>query len=482
MRLLSWLPCLLLLPALAGQSAQTLLLPDLLDLRPTADRLQGRLAELSAEAAVQAGLGNLALATQITGVVSTLQAQAAGTAPLPATPGAVEFHVVSFYEGFGATTTTPGTATIEVDRPGSAVALVLNAYDPIQWTITETPGTVVIAVISYSYEPQTLTTAGVPSAAVVQLSYTANQVGDYWGVANDPTDPEARLRANGWCIETLGAFAATMIGDYTAPSGNYVVGGATTDWREQWVLLEALQQGGALNNATRAQLIASAQVPFLPLLTPLPGSGAQPVVALATPLQTLAPLVALPSGTTGYALGNSLEVYTLQGGAPSTLSLATLQATPIPPDPQLPPFSFVNTITYDTTRDRLLVSGFGGGGNLYAFAPSTSTWTLLSQPVDPPRAIAYHPQYDATFGIAIDVFGTTPYSLQRYDSGGVLVGTVPITLPLLDDFPDSPQLYAYGSGVVYVGLPRRLLGFSVRQCFVIDPLTGDVVLATFLLG
>ena len=471
-----------MLPVLRAQSVQSLLLPDLLDLRPTAARLQSRLDELTAEANLQASLGNQALAAQITAVVATLTAQAAGTLPAPVSPSGLEFHVVSFYEGFGATSSNPGSATVEVDRPGSAVALVLNAYEPINWTITQTPNTTVLAVISYSYEPQTLLTGGLPGVPVVQLSYTANQNGDFWGVVGDVTDPVARLRANAWCIENLGAFAATFVGDYSAPSGTFVVGEATADWREQWVIEEALRQGATFNNGTRAQLQASVQAPFLPIYTAAGSNAPPPVVALASPLQTLAPLVTLPAGITDYAIGNSFDLYALRNGVPSTLSLATLQTTPIPANPSLPPFSFVNTMTFDSNRNRLLVSGFGGGANLYAYAVATGTWSLLSQPAEAPHALAYHPLLDATFALRIDVYATVPYELQRYDDNGNLVGSVPIALPVIGDSLENHQLYAYGTGLVYVGPARTLLGFPVRQCFVVDPVTGDVLCATFLLG
>ena len=110
---LSWLP------SLPAQSAQTLALPDPLDLRATNDRLQGRLTELTAEANWQASINNPAAAAQINAVVATLQQYQSGAQPIP--PGsALEFHVVGFYEGFGATSTTPGPSPAPASSATSA--------------------------------------------------------------------------------------------------------------------------------------------------------------------------------------------------------------------------------------------------------------------------------------------------------------------------------------------------------------------------
>ncbi len=477
------LPILFLCSNLLAQVAQTLALPDLLDLRPTAARLQARLGELAAEAALQTTLGNPGTAAQINAVIATLQAYQAGTTPLPP-GGGLEFHLVSFYDGNGATSTTPGTANIEVDRPGTAVALVLNAYDPIAWTVTQTAGTTVIAVISYSYEDQTVTLVGMPAVPTVQLSFVTNNDGDYFGIPDDSTDPEGRFRANAWSLERLGAFPNTYTGDYSAPSGTFVVGDSNPQWRDQWVLDAAIREGGIWNVQTRSDLYASFQgAVFLPLFVPDASQPGTPTVALATPVQTLQPLVPLPPGTSCYSIDGSFGVYTLTGGTPSFLDLATLGTIPIPPNPLLPPLSFANTLTVDTVRNRVLVSSFVGSGELRAYDIANGTWSILANLNNQePKALAYHPLYDATFGLLIDVYDPTPYSIAQYDSTGAVVGSVPLALPVFDQFLESHQLYPLGNGLAYVGPSRTIFGLPVRLSLVIDPLTGNVTYAGFLVG
>lgn len=468
------LPGLLLTTCVAAQTAQTLLLPDFLDLRPAGARLQARLQELNAEAQYQTSINNPATAAAIQGVVANLQAMAAGSTPLPP-PTGLEFHVVTFYEG-----DSSGNAVVEVDRPGVPVVLVLNAYDPIQWTLSETQGSLVLAVIAYSYEPQTL--AGLPGAFKVQTSYTANGLGDYFGLPDDPTDPEARFRACKWCLERLNALPATFVGDYSAPAGTFRVGSTNPDWLEQMVVRQALNEGATWNTGTRSVLQATFQgAAFLPLLAPAQGSAALPVLAVASPLSVLQPLLQLP-GVSGYAIGTGFSLFTLGSGGPASFDLPTLTSQLLPTSGGFP-LSFTNTITFDLLRNRLVLTSFQGSGTMYAWDLATSSWTALA-PLNnnEPRALAYHAAYDALFGVAIDVYGAQPYELQRFDPNGNLVATLPLPLPLFDDLFETHQLYPLGSALAYVGPARTIFGFAIRHSFVIDPATGNVIFAGYLLG
>ncbi len=466
---------------LAAQSAQTVLLPEVLDLRGSAARATARLGELAAEAALQTTLGNAAAATTIQGITANLQAIRGGALPVPPTAG-IELDVVGFYEGANPTSSTPGTADVVVDRPGSVVALLLNAYEPITWTITATPGTAVIAVISYSYEPQVIVTTAVPNAAVLQLSYAGNGDGTYFGVAG--SDLTARLTANTWCLERLGLFATTFTGDYSAPAAPFTVGESNADWRDQWVAGEAAREGTVWNVATRARVQAEVGgVLFLPLLTPPPFSFAPATVAVASALGVLAPIVAL-SGVTEYAIG-STAIYTLANGEPSTLDPTTLASAPIAPDPSLPAISWANTIAYDSLRNRLLVSTFGGSGVLYAWDAITATWSVLVGNLQDqePAAIVYHPAHDATFGLVVDPYAAVPFQLRRYDAFGNVSSTHALPLPVpFEGLLDDHQLHTYGVAIAYVGPPREIAGFRLRLCYVINPMTADVIAATFLLG
>jgi hypothetical protein len=473
----------LLFPTLCAQTAETLLLPDLLDLRPAAARLTDRIGDLQAEATLQIALGNPTVAAQINAVVALLQSYQTGATPIP--PGAgIEFHMVGFYEGDGATSTTPGTATVEVDRPGSVVALILNAYEPITWTITQTAGTNVLAVIAYSYEPQTLNLVGMPGVPSIGLSYVGNNDGDYFGIPNDPTDTNARLLANQFAIDRLGSLLLTFTGDYTAPTGAFAVGPTNPEWVDQWINEQAVAEGLVRCVATRANLFtAYAGVTFLPLLVDNSFPPTPSTVVLASPVGTIAPLVSLP-GTTHYAIDPTFTIYTLTNGAPSTLDLSTLTTTPLPPPTTLPPLSFADAFTFDLVRNRLLVSTFSGQGELRAYDVATASWSVLTQwNNDEPRALAYHPTYDQLHGLRIDPFFGNGTEFVVYDPAtGAELNAFPLPLPVFDDFLETHQLYPLGPAAAYVGPRRNLFNLPLRHCFVINPTNGDVLFAGFVLG
>jgi hypothetical protein len=476
------LPLLLLAlcPAVLAQSAQTLALPDLLDFRRPDARLASRLRELADEASLQAA-PNPALAGQIQSIRSSLLAQSLGQQAI-APSSSVEMHIVSFYEGFGATSTTPGTANVHVNRPGSAVALILNAYDPIAWNITVDPATALVAVISYSYEPQTI--SGTGNALTLQLSYTNNNDGDYFGAPNDDTDPEARFRAFRWVWESFGSLPNTFIGDYTAPAGSLEVGSGNPDWATAYLANEAATASLIFCGGTRARLQSFFRgASFLPLLTPAFGQPGAPTVVLATPLGIERQLVTLQPRTTDIAIGNLPMVFSLHNGRPSLLDLTTFTSSPLPTSPNVTPFSSVGAISFDSNRNRLWVSSRGGGGVMYQFDPTSFQWTELANPnPEGPSAMAFHPTYDAHFGLRVDRYETQPNILNRYDLQGNIATTVIPGLPCPDDFLDQHRLLPLGNALVYVGPARSIFSITFRHCYVIDPLSGDVLYASFLVG
>lgn len=228
---------------------------------------------------------------------------------------------------------------------------------------------------------------------------------------------------------------------------------------------------------------------FLPLLTP-PGnpSGPQlpglPQLALVSPLGSVQPLALLPAGTSSYALGPVGLVFGLSptSAGPGLIDFVSPNLLPLPVPPPTTPFSFANTMAYDSLRNRLLVSSFGGSGVLYEGSAATLSWSELANPnVDAPSALAYHPAYDALFGLRIDPFAPEPYVLNRYDAFGQIVQSLPLSLPMVDYYGEAQQLLPLGNRLAYVGPARQKLGVTIRHCFVIEPLTGTIDHAGVLL-
>jgi hypothetical protein len=459
---------------LAAQSVESLALPDIMDSRDTVSRTTARIAELTREEALQRSRNNHALANQIAATVALLNNQRNGTIPIPPGTG-VELHAVSFYEGAQG---TPRTARVSLTRAATPVVLLLNAYDPITWTLDPLPPGVLLAgVVVLSYEPQAL--LGVPGTVPV-VTIDRSGGGTYYG----RPDMEGRTDVLLWSLTRLGLLPATFQGVYTAPSGPFEVGPGSADWREQMVLAGALAAGQTFNHGTRGDLVNRfATQFFFPLVTPPMRSAGGSRLVLANPYGPLTQPYATLNGVSTYAIAPGPSVYVLHNRAPSTLNLANLIPTPIPPDPTLPPFSWVTGLTHDGVRNRILVSGFGGVGHLYAWDIATSRWSLVNtlNNVDL-GAIAHHAALDTVFGIDVGTFGGGPFRLRAYDAAGTNTGTQALGLHTWGGATDSFQLFQLGASLALVGPGRTSFGVTLRHAFVVDPASGDIAFATFWIG
>lgn len=476
----SWLCAFVfLLPSLAAQNVVSLALPDPLDSRPTTARLTARLGELTAEANYQIGLGNLAAASNITNVVTSLQAYQAGMVVIP--NAGPDVLAVSFYEGQpNPNPVGMPTATLNITRVGGPITLFLNAYDPIEWTIQPLPpGTSIAQIVVVSYEPQVL--IGVPSGVpVTQIDQFSN--GTYYGL---PYELEGRVDIAAQCLTRFGQLPNTFTGDYTAPATPFEVGPGDQEWLDQWVLFQAVSLGQALNTGTFGNLLSTflPQVYYPILVPPAFAPGASSLVA-ANPLGAITPPLVNLGGITNYCFDAAPNVYVLDNRVPSLLNLSTFTASPLPPlPPGLPPFSFVNTIAFDLFRNRLLVGSFGGAGELYTYDPATSNWAVLTSLFNnEPAAMVYDPIADALWCIDQN-FGSGSLDFIRRDPGtGAVLTTTTLALSTWGFILDTFQLSMLGSNVIMIGPTKDVLGVGVRHTFVIDPNTADIVFAGFLAG
>jgi hypothetical protein len=476
------LTLLLALPLLA-QNVESLALPDALDSRSTPLRLAARIAELNREATVQASLGNTTFAATILQTVSALQSWQSGAIAIPPALN-LEAHAVTFYEG--AVTGGPGaprTARINVTRGGVPIVLYLNAYESIDWTIDPLPpGVQISQIVLVSYDPQTIN--GVPAGTIV-TQIDQNTGGTYYGGADEL---EGRAEITVQTALTYGVVPSTITGSYTAPSSALEIGAGDQEWLDQWVLSQALAYGQQYNVLTFGGLLSVyLNQPFVPLLTrPIQSFFGQTTVVLATPVGVVQPIATLSGSISNYDLAPGNNIFVLDNRTPSTFDPFTFSATPIPPDPTLPAFSFVCAQTFDSLRTRLLVASFGGGGTLYAYDLITSTWSVLTTFSffnSAPSAMAYHSSYDAVFGVTTGFFGSGNFELKRYSPvSGAVQATFTLGLETWGDIIDGFQLYVLGANLALVGPAKDFSGLKVRHSFVIDPTNGDILFAGYLLG
>jgi hypothetical protein len=87
-----------------------------------------------------------------------------GGDPLPARCGTPELHVISAYEAHGnhgGGSHPPGDAQVVIERPGDH-ALVLSAYEPVNWHVSLAPGVNIESVTLIGYHMQTVDLPNVP--------------------------------------------------------------------------------------------------------------------------------------------------------------------------------------------------------------------------------------------------------------------------------------------------------------------------------
>ena len=91
---------------------------------------------------------------------------------------------------------------------------------------------------------------------------------------------------------------------------------------------------------------------------------------------------------------------------------------------------------------------------------------------------------DTIFGIDPGLFGGSSPVLRRYNAAGALTSSSTLGLRTWGWGFDSFQLYALGPYLVAVGPGKALLNGAlvVRQTFVVDPPTGNIICASFLTG
>ena len=465
----------------SGQSVQSLLLPDLLDSRTPSARLASRVAQLNDEAVLQTALGNFGAAAAAGGMATYVADLDSGLQPIPPAT-ANEVHVVSFYEGAPAPLGQPRTANVTVTQSGAPITLFLNCYETISWTINPLPpGSTLQEIVLISYDPQLL--AGVPPGVpVTQLDL--NNGGTYYG---GPEDMEGRVDIAAECLVRWGRFATTFTGAYTAPASAVEIGPGSADWRKSYAIGFAEAQVATLCVGTAANQYATfgADV-YIPLLTPSMQSffgSTTPI--LANPFGALSGPLLSVSGALQYTFDDNLTVYVLgSSGVPKTLNVQTLAQTNLPSLPVgMTAISNPKGLTYDSFRNRLLLSTTGGVGYLYTFDVATSTWGVLASLAGKDlAAICYDPGVDLTYGLDVGVFGGQ-LNIVRYDATGAQSG--PASTCGLNFWGYgfyNHQMYLSNGKLIAIGPGKQIFGSLVlRQCFVIDPANGDILSATFLL-
>lgn len=165
---------------------------------------------------------------------------------------------------------------------------------------------------------------------------------------------------------------------------------------------------------------------------------------------------------------------TYYGSAPfaSRIDPATAAFTRLPDfDPNL--YSHPSGLTFDTRRNRLVASTFGGVGHLLAYDPEQKTWSELAD-------LARKDVHALTYSAADDtLYGLTDTGILKYTPEGEPAGSVPLVFDIPGNFEVSRyQLVATNDRLAIITAPvTDLLNerIKVQHAYLIDPDTGAVI-------
>jgi hypothetical protein len=87
----------------------------------------------------------------------------------PPPPSEHELHVIGIYAGFGTGGNhEEGQASVQVNRPGAGVTLILGSYEPTLWTVSLAAGTIEKVILAGYYQQRV---QGLPPGVEVVPAY-----------------------------------------------------------------------------------------------------------------------------------------------------------------------------------------------------------------------------------------------------------------------------------------------------------------------
>jgi hypothetical protein len=418
---------------------------------------------------------------------------------------------------------TAGPIVVEVQPTGRPIVLAICSPGPTKWDLRIAKDANVKRVLVGGYDIQQIT--GVPEGIPVEIhTYegtprSENYFFRFGAPFSDPSEDGAvRLK------KLTDLDIATLQIDKWYRGQPIVVGPGNVEWALQRLLLdlrpvyleaaayEIAQQRAAVRDV-RFKAVRAPIPPKAPEAVPVPGgparnaamirvqamravSEARPALAEFTPAGPIDGTDApLPQRANHVAIDpNDSTVYAIDEHEVYRVDPRTGQGTQLKLDnPDLPRISWMNGITFDTKRRRVLVSALN---MLYAFDPATQKWSGVVN-LENLRAMSF------TYAAAEDCFyavltgmgapggGGPATLLMRYTADGDPTALIELTRPIpIEMFrPDGvPQLIAVGSQLVLLSNPSRFEVMRFRggdapalprqKLFVIDPKTGEVTFQT----
>jgi hypothetical protein len=394
-----------------------------------------------------------------------------------------ELHVVGLYEG-GSRRLQVGSAEVHVTWRGAPVVLCLCAYSQIEWTITVAEGVQLEQIILAGYHAQTVGKApdGVPVENRSGRDARAEALRGVYTRTDESSDGGFREFAQDVKSKT-GLDIRTFQGAYRYEGRPIVVGPESAAWRVERLLPEADELYLAATRGERGRRLAELRhLRFEAVYSDGNARSYGQFSVLGPISSTLRPvngqvhqLAVDPRGPTYYGKGGH-EVLLVDLDGQSIEELHTGDS--------IPRFSWLSAIAFDSKRQRLLATTFGGGGYLYAYSPANRAWSVLAEPGLASSALTYVAAEDALYGLDNAMGpGALIREVYRFSPVGARLQTIRLSEPISRD-DSTPQL-AWAEGRLMLvlggttGRDQRRAPSQARG-YTIDPRTGEVLFACFL--
>jgi hypothetical protein len=343
-----------------------------------------------------------------------------------------ELHVVGIYEGYTKSNGQihGGRAQVQVSRPGKKVTLVLVSHTPVTWEVAVNKNTTVEKVILGGSGKAAV--KGLPEKVEVVESFRGSKDAKLPFYAYKVTEPSFRA-----LVEALdgmtGQKMASFSGLYRAEAGNVIaVEDMSDDERfsvdyPQPIPAAKLPKlafqahhyvpGGERFNVSRSYGEFTFTGPKADTLKPLPNRVGR--------------ITYDPAGKNYYGITDHRV---------AVIDMEKQKATKIDMGLDVPEMNWPADITFDTKRERVLVTT-STNGYLFAYYPKTEKWEVLAEKLHFP-AFTYHPKDDVCYALKGDGSG----ELHQINAKGAVVTTVKLDGPLV------PGLLNLGPGVIGIQL------------------------------
>jgi hypothetical protein len=381
-----------------------------------------------------------------------------------------------------------GTAVVEVQATGRPIVLVISAYEPVKWEVRVAKDADLRKVVVGGYYDQEVT--GLAEGTTVEMHTHQGGSASFFYTYGQSSDGHREALPK---LRTLtGLEPSTVQGTYKYTGEPLVVGPGSDEWVRQRILadLDPLHRRSiAWELAKRREAVADRRFTAIKFGNDRMARAAAPALAEFTPIGPIEENQRpLPPRTTAVATDpgdGTLYALTAQGVLRIDGKTGE-QKTITPNDPELPRMTRPAALAFDSKRRRLVVTTPGfRDAVMYAYDVAAEKWSVL---VDLEgielNGLVYSPKDDCFYGVPGRMM-RHKNMLIRYTPDGEADQLIVLSKPTgSGDMgpPDgSTQLIPVGDKLV---LLPALSVFAMagrpgttpprRECYVIDPRTGDV--------